>query len=74
MVHSSTVRESRLGFGDYSFFILDGIFILSISIAELFQHLYKIRYHCKWELCKLILVTYAAFSVPKWFSDQWCKF
>lgn len=47
MVHSSTVRESRLGFGDYSFFIFDGIFILSISIAELFQHLYKIRYHCK---------------------------
>lgn len=34
MVHSGTVREGRLGFGDYSFFIFDGVFILSISIAS----------------------------------------
>lgn len=47
MAHSGTVKESHLGFGDYSFFIFDGIFILSIFIAELFQHLGKIRYHCE---------------------------
>ena len=47
MVHSGTVRESHLGFGDWIVFVFDGIFILSISIAELFQHLYKTRYHCE---------------------------
>lgn len=58
----STVRESHLGFGDYFFFIFDGIFTLSVFIAELFQHLYKIEIYPKWELCKLILVTDAALS------------
>lgn len=43
----SAVRESHLGFGDYFFFIFDGIFTLSVFIAELFQHLYKIEIYPK---------------------------
>lgn len=67
MVLFQHVRESHLGFGGYFFFIFDGIFTLSIFIAELSQHLYKKEIYPKWELCKLILVTDAALSVLVWF-------